>query len=246
MKTLIETAQLKRAAALAQAVKDAPTSRIGMILGSPGTGKTSASHWLAETQGAMRVCCMEGMSRLDIAREAAEALGLSSAGTYGEIMRRVKKDLNTRDDIPLLVVDESDELNQRSLNVLRHLADESRCAVLLCGSEILEQTFAMPRSGAYLARMTSRIGTKRVSFSKLSLKALAKYILAPRFGKAVTEQSAKQFYKHCQGNWRRAEDLAHAVDDVLKLNPKFDSQFTAEAVEIAAATLSNKPIEEAE
>ena len=129
------------------------------------------------------------------------------------------------------LIDEADCLTPHVIEPVRYLCDETGTAAILFGSEILEQTFASPRSGAYLQRLSSRIATKSITFNPLDVTQLTLHILKPSFGE-LTKTEASKFLNACGGNWRRATDLAAACQDIMQREQSI--KLSAEIIQRAA------------
>jgi len=204
---VIETDQILDALKMAHAVLRNSNSRIGQIIGQPGTGKTVASQFIAEKFNGIRVRAFSGMTRKDLAVQLARELGHDNPTmAYGPLMSWLMSAVANR----LILIDEANHLGWRQLEPLRDLSDETGAGVILVGTELLERQFNDGRTGVYLAQMTSRIGAKRVRFQPLdALEHIAAFFIQPVFGQAIVKKSVlKEFKTACHGFWREASELS--------------------------------------
>lgn len=208
-----ETKYLKEALLTARRVI-AADHPIGEIVGSPGTGKTTAAKEIAARLGGARIACWGGITRHQLLREAAAALGIEGHGAVDRLLSaRVEADPATR---RLLVVDEANKLNWRSLEVLRYLADECNVAVLLVGTELYERQFASPRSRDYLVQLGSRIGAKRCRMGLLDRAETYAHVLRPIVGECQDKEVITRFWIGARkGVWRDALEIAQECRSIM-------------------------------
>lgn len=212
---VVETPDLRACARLARAVMDSRT-RIGRILGDPGTGKTEASRYLAATiPGAVRLCCRRGMSESALSRAVAGALGLDLRGglSTDDVLDRAASVAAGR----LVILDEANHLKWQHLERLRWLPDEAGAGLLLIGTDLLSRTFQDGRNAVYLAQLARRIGTKQVRMGPMDAKQTAAYLLQPRFGR-VDAGTARAFHKAARGYWGQSTELADGCARVMAAN----------------------------
>lgn len=210
----IETADLRACLAMARATMESRT-RVGRILGEPGTGKTEATHYLAhQIPQAVRICCRRGLSEHALARRVAEGLGVENPhGSTDAILDVCERHADGR----LIILDEANHLRWQHMERLRYLSDESGAAILLIGTDLLHRTFQDGRNAVYLAQLARRIGTKQVVLSRMDAKQTAAYVLMPRFG-PVKHETGKEFHQHAKGYWGEAAELADGCQRIMSAN----------------------------
>lgn len=114
---------------------------IGVVIGMPGTGKTTVIGILqAKLPRAIRIEAWLSMRLGDLLDEIAAGLGIELRGTLENRTRRIIRALKTAPDTVILV-DESECLkkwNVEKLDVLRKIHDNTGVAVLLFGTPAIE------------------------------------------------------------------------------------------------------------
>jgi DNA transposition AAA+ family ATPase len=211
---IVETRQIRDVLRMAQSVMDSlQTGPIGQLVGESGTGKTRAGKLLVERLGAVRVCCLQGISNKVLAAKIHAAFGGEKAPASANTL--VGK-LETLVSGRLLVVDEANHLRWQQLELLRYLADEAGMGLILIGTDLMERPFKEGRTATYLAQLAGRIGAKRVRFERLTdLEEVAGYMIKPHFGK-VDKATASAFHQQARGYWRDAAELAAACRRVME------------------------------
>jgi DNA transposition AAA+ family ATPase len=188
---------------------------IGEIVGPAGTGKTMAGRAVAQQMGAIRIVAWDGMTRHQLLREVANAVGIEGAGAVDRLLAIQPIDGEPR---RLLVVDEANKLTWRPLEALRYLADECGFAVLLIGTELYERQFVSGRTRDLLLQLGSRIGAKRAATRHLDRAETVAHVLRPLFGE-VDKELATAFWQGCRrGNFREAQELAEECRRIMAAN----------------------------
>lgn len=245
------TAAVKMAVDMVNSIRRQPTDRIGQICGDPGTGKTSISHYLSQHLVAVRLRGLD-TSKRDHLYRLSVLLGYvgPSNSTYATLLSYLESRVD-KDTIVLL--DEADNITWRHLEPFRYLSDERGVTVVIFGTDILTKNFSDARSGAYLARLSSRIGTKLIHIRPLSKEGIEKYILLPEKigltnndkGETKVDKAILRKWEHyTKGNWRLCYDLVHAYRDCEASRaeglPNAKDATDLQLIDIAAATLHGR------
>lgn len=136
---------------------------MGAIVAAPGTGKTTTLNWYAGQHKGAACCVMNpaqsSMSQV-LARLAAAldgpAPGLSAAEAHGHICR-----LAARRQPDAILIDEAQHLDDRSLDTIRCIHDETAVPVIFAGNESLRSRVSATKESAF-AQFASRIGPQLV------------------------------------------------------------------------------------
>ncbi len=134
---------------------------IGMILGNPGVGKTTAIQQHARSSIDARVCTMSpATSSMSAALTyICEVIGARSARTNYEKHELICNALNYWDDKLFLIVDEAQHLNDLTIDELRCIHDETGHGLVLCGNATFKTRFNNTKAASF-AQFTSRLGMK--------------------------------------------------------------------------------------
>ncbi len=236
---IVPTADMQAALHMVQNTMQRPFNRVASITGSPGTGKTVASHYIADSLGGNRLCAYKGMTKKDMLVQLAGECGHPNPQScnYGYLMGW----LGAKVDGALFLIDEANHLGWQHLEALRYLADESGATVILFGTELLKQNFSDRKTKVLLAQLSSRIGAKNVEFKPIpnsgdGLKRISAYFVEPNFGKCNKASILRAFYKASQGYWRLGRELVEAIK--LLMEQQGFSEITKDVVEAAASYLS--------
>jgi len=216
-----DTKFVKEALAVARLAMESDNP-IAELTGGTGSGKSTAAKRIVEVLGAKRIACWDGISRHQLLKKAAEALGIEGAGAVDRLLMDAVDDNAHR---VLLVVDEANKLNWRALEALRYLADECRVAVLLVGTEFYERQFTGARTRELLLQLGRRIGAKRSRMGHLDRAETYSHILRPACGDCADKEIVTKFWHGCRkGNWGEGMELAQecrrlmAVHELPALN----------------------------
>ena len=132
----------------------------GIIIGSPGTGKTcSLEKYLETNPQSVLVTCDEMSTIKSIMIDVADNIGVSAWGSAATIAKRIIQELRRRPR--LLIFDEADMLKRTSLlEALRGIYDKARTVgVVLCGNQTLAQRIMeLAEDRPELARIRDRVG----------------------------------------------------------------------------------------
>ena len=206
---------VKEALAVARLALEADNP-IAEITGGTGSGKSTAAKRIVEVLGARRIACWDGISRHQLLKKAAEALGIEGAGAVDRLLMEAVEEGAPR---RMLVVDEANKLNWRALEALRYLADECNVAVVLVGTEFYERQFTGARTRELLLQLGRRIGAKRARMGHLDRAETYSHILKPLCGDCADKEIVTRFWHGCRkGNWGDGMELAKECRRLMEVH----------------------------
>ena len=189
---------------------------IAEITGGTGSGKSTAAKRIVEVLGAKRIACWDGISRHQLLKKAAEALGIEGTGAVDRLLMDAAEEGAAR---RMLVVDEANKLNWRALEALRYLADECNVAVVLVGTEFYERQFTGARTRELLLQLGRRIGAKRSRMGHLDRAETYSHILKPLCGDCADKEIVTKFWHGCRkGNWGDGMELAKECRRLMEVH----------------------------
>lgn len=132
---------------------------MGLIIGSPGTGKTCAIEYYRASHPSVFSATMEPAksSTHHLLSELATILRIARKSVL-EISDAVVGRLKDRD--ALLVIDEAQHLQSSAIDQLRTIHDKARCGVVLVGNESIIGKLGDPERTPQLAQLYSRFGLR--------------------------------------------------------------------------------------
>lgn len=133
---------------------------IGTVVGAPGVGKTTALRAYAETRKGAVYCVMNpaNSSMPSMLKLVCEALGAPTPGHTNGLHRVVCSALGWN-GVEVLLIDEAQHLDDRNLDELRCIHDESGVAMVFAGNESLRSRFNKSQAASF-AQFTSRVGPR--------------------------------------------------------------------------------------
>lgn len=193
------------------------------LIAAAGTGKTVAvralKERLPEARFNVRYVKVTGLSRRDMCREIAYAVGCDPAGAFPHLVRNLQAHLDrgTRGDgearRPILILDDSHEMRVETLGLLKLLTNydmDSRLvvSVILVGQPLLRRTLQredvedVARRIAHYAqlRLLSREETRRY----LAHRCAVAGCVSPPFD----DDAYEAIYELSRGNLRAIDQLA--------------------------------------
>lgn len=210
-----DTKFVKEALAVARLALEADNP-IAEITGGTGSGKSTATKRIVEVLGAKRIACWDGISRHQLLKKAAEALGIEGTGAVDRLLMDAVEEGAAR---RMLVVDEANKLNWRALEALRYLADECNVAVVLVGTEFYERQFTGARTRELLLQLGRRIGAKRSRMGHLDRAETYSHILKPLCGDCADKEIVTKFWHGCRkGNWGDGMELAQECKRLMAVH----------------------------
>lgn len=135
--------------------------RMGLIVGEPGIGKTTAlRHFTQSTMGVHFVTINPTLRTLHAAlSHIAQEIGCYPGGRARETYEILERGLGRRHG-RLLILDEAQHLSDEALEALRCIHDGTQAGVLLCGNAFFRTRFNNERRG--FGQITSRLGIRIV------------------------------------------------------------------------------------
>ena len=161
---------------------------IGTVVGGAGVGKTTALVWYAADEAGVRYCSMSPahasvaamLSRVSEALDAPEGIS-GTARLHKSVCDAIRHHA-----VQALLIDEAQHLDDRSLDELRSIHDDTRLPMVFAGNERLRERVVETGASAF-AQFASRIGAGLVieSASEEDVRVLASH-LGIADAKAVT------------------------------------------------------------
>lgn len=214
------------------------------VIGPAGTGKSmllrALRHRLPEARYAVRYVKVTDLSKRDMCREIATAVGADPAGTYAALVRRLQERFLTvigQDGLrPVVLVDEAHDIRPEVLGMLRLLMNfemDSKLvvSVILAGQPPLGQLLRREQL-ADLARRLAHVATLRV----LARDELVQYVhhrlsIAGGRDDIFSPQALDTIYELGRGNLRATDFLALGSLEVAaaRKEPLVDAVHVVEA-----------------
>lgn len=159
-KDLLQTKAAKAAFDFFDLVKN--DNSLAVLLGDSGVGKTKISQSYAFTRERVAYCCaVQAMNSREILISMANSiLSTPPSGTVYECQLSIEQALRQRPR--MIIVDQADLLNVKTLDIIRSIHDDGHCSMVLVGLPYLESLMKRgPRSRENLAYLYSRVGYMR-------------------------------------------------------------------------------------
>ncbi len=154
------------------------TRSLGVVVGAPGVGKSTALREAARiTPGAVYCAMSAAHSSLPaVLRLVCDALGVAPrAGTdamFDALCHRIEQGR-----VPVLLIDEAQFLNDRNLDVLRCLYDATAMPIVFAGNYTLRDRFNKSKAASF-GQFTSRVGARAdlKAATTADVEALARHL----------------------------------------------------------------------
>lgn len=206
----------------------------GGIFGDPGVGKTAAvRQWSATTKHPhLVVTCRAYTSYTKLLRAIAKGLGLGDSGrSVGDLDEAAHDELADRPR--LLVVDEADMLNARTLDWLRTFQDESRgrSNVVYLGKPAFYRRLQIShaRSSQDLRQVWSRLAFRRF-LGGIDRAEMAAAVGARGLGDAFEPEAMDALFDAIHGSYRDLDMTLALVEQIIAENPRLGGKVTAAVV----------------
>lgn len=134
---------------------------IGLIVGNPGVGKTTALARFAHNDPYAHLCTMSPAikSMSGVLMHVCRVLGAIPARTVTETHEILCNRSMWTDEKEVLLIDEAQHLHNQAIDELRCIHDQSKMAMVFCGNAEFHTRFNKARAAAF-AQFTSRIGMR--------------------------------------------------------------------------------------
>lgn len=223
---------------LAATVREAEAP-IGEIVGETGTGKTMAGRAIVRAMGGVRIAACQGVTRWQILRAACAAAGIEAPP--GRALPALAEWASGQPVRPLILVDEANKLSWDCLELLRFVADECGCAVIVIGTELYETPFVAARTRPLLLQLGRRIGAKRVRMGALDRAETYEHVVRPRFGDVADKAVIQAFWEGARkGLWGDAVELAEAAARIARASGV--AGLTMPVLEAALKVVANRRV----
>ena len=189
-------------------------SRMGVIVGASGYGKTQALKHFANLPQVVYIRCNAIMGHRDLVRTIENAVGIpKSYGSVTERLNGIIKFFNVNEGY-LLVVDEADKLlnknTQTKMDSLRDIYDNSHVGIVLAGEKALKSMIS-----AYLDRMENRIAYS-FDMQGLDSKQLDKYLVGYNIEPGARAELQRRAYGGGKSCFRLLDITLSNVFDLLE------------------------------
>lgn len=131
-----------------------------VMVGHPGIGKTTIVRSFEKSvPGVHVIVCRSTMRMRDLLDTIADSLGIAAGGSNDERVRRIQRELASREDA-MLIFDEADHLyngwDVKKFELLRQLWDETGTPIVLVGPPRLEEILTHGSGRANLSQLYRR------------------------------------------------------------------------------------------
>lgn len=201
---------------------------IGLVTGEAGIGKTYAvKEYVRRNHGVILIEADATYTVRHLFQELAAAVGVQAKGdTHFYLEEVIRKLTNSK---RLIIVDESEHLNVKSLDVVRRINDRAGIGILLVGLPAFLH-YLRGRKGDY-TYLFSRIGvfTEVKNLSRIEMEQ----IITLNLGE-IDAAAMKAILNAVLGNGRRLMKLIRRSERIARIN---ELPITAKVVEEAAKLL---------
>lgn len=175
---------------IATLIKSTKQKALTKICGKSGTGKTTAIKAFAKKYPqTCIVTSYDGMSQKEFLEELSLSIGIKNIPkNKKDLMRGIKKELSSNRKI--IVIDESNFLNESSLEQIRHIHDETDTPIILVGTERLDLIIARSHP-----QVESRI---RVSLPIEPFNVVEVGMMVESFELELDDKQITKLWKRCQ------------------------------------------------
>ena len=207
--------------ALAGLLRAVENRMCAVLLGPAGTGKTAllrrARSALPEARYRIHYVKVTDLSKRDMCREIASAVGLPAAGSYPQLVRKLQERFEataTAEGVrPVLLLDESHELRPDVLGMLRILTNfemDSRLVVsiVLAGQLPLRKLLDREDQEAVAKRISHYVQLRLLSRDETQTYLAHRCTIAGAKELPFDQRSQDAIYETGRGNLRATDTLA--------------------------------------
>lgn len=140
----------------------AKRGNIVLIIGNPGVGKTAAiDQFAADTPNVWKITAAPSKSTMNaILLAIVTAFGVSREGGSGyQLSQLIRRNVSNRSG--LLIFDEAQHLDERALEELRSIYDDTNVGIAFCGNRKISGKVEGDRTAGYAQRF-SRISMRQI------------------------------------------------------------------------------------
>ena len=214
-------------------LRSAVTQRMSAaIIGPAGTGKTvllrALKESLPEVRYRVHYVKVTRLCSRDFCREVATALGCTSAGYYGALVRKIQERAETLMDHeslrPILVLDEAHDIKPEVLAILRILTNfdmDSRLvvSVILAGQPTLERTLRKDELESVRRRLAHYVSLRLLSRDETREYIHHRLNIAGAKTDIFDQGALDAIYEITQGNLRAIDRIAlKSMEQAFKKN----------------------------
>lgn len=191
------------------------------LIAPAGTGKTfilrSLTDRLPETRYRVHYVKVTDLSKRDLCREIAEAVGAEPAGTYPTLVHRLQEQFSNYLDIdglrPVLILDEAHDMRLDVLGILRILTNfdmDSRLVVsiMLAGQSPLAKLLRHPKLEDVAWRLAHCATLRLLSRKEITLYIKHRCHIAGGASCPFDTSAMEALYEIGRGNLRATDHLA--------------------------------------
>ena len=214
------------------------------LLAAAGTGKTSILRavvaQLPEARYRTHYVKVTGLSKRDMCREIAQAMGLPPVGTYPSLVRRLQDhftQIGPSDGLrPVLILDEAHELRPQTLAMLRILTNfdmDSRLvlSIVLCGQLNLRDMLRRDDLADVARRLTHYATLRTLSREETDRYVEHRCTIAGAVKVPFDPGAIDALFEIGRGNMRATDQLARKTLEVADQN----DQDVCDAAHVAQA-----------
>ncbi len=211
----------------------------GAIFGDPGVGKSEALRYWSATTGYRHVIvfCRAYTSYLRLLQAIGRGLGLPHCGRSGELDQLIHEYL--LHNPTMLIFDEADMLNARTLDWIRTVWDESgrRSNFALLGKRAFYKRLqlAHARSQQDLRQVWRRLAFRK-EITGIDYDEMLQAVRVRGMDGAMDDACLKALFTAIGGSFGELDMMLELLEQMLAENPSLNGRISLKAVEKASRT----------